>query len=173
MTTGETDSRRVARGGRRGMLGPHDPRHGRGNVADSARRKPRATRSSTPTSPRFSRCETCNSGSRRTWLWASTGSGRRCAPAPPADLVSFDDPSSFDLDVSGAHVHLIVPQVEALLNKRIFVYPNANVRNLRSSPTGRTSSSTDRSPRARRSRSRWSARRRSARAGGWRSRPKK
>ena len=52
-------------------------------------------------------------------------------PAPPATVVSFDDPASFDLDVSGASVHLTKPQVEVLLNTRIFAYPNANVRNLR------------------------------------------
>lgn len=51
-------------------------------------------------------------------------------PAPPADIVTFDDPSSFDLDVSGASVRLTIPQVEVLMNKRIFAFPNANVRNL-------------------------------------------
>jgi len=52
-------------------------------------------------------------------------------PAPPADIVTFDDPSSFDLDVSGASVRLSLSQTEVLMNKRIFAYPNANVRNLR------------------------------------------
>jgi hypothetical protein len=52
-------------------------------------------------------------------------------PVPPADIVTFDDPASFDLDVNGAAVRLTLPQVEVLMNTRIFAYPNANVRNLR------------------------------------------
>ncbi len=52
-------------------------------------------------------------------------------PAPPATVVSFDDPASFDLDVAGAVGPSDLPQVEVLMNTRIFAYPNANVRNLR------------------------------------------
>src|SRR5215467_7557738 len=59
-------------------------------------------------------------------------------PVPPAQVVSFDDPTSFDLDVAGAQVRLTGPQVEVLMNTRIFAYPNANIRNLRVEEQGQS-----------------------------------
>jgi hypothetical protein len=59
-------------------------------------------------------------------------------PVPPAAVVTFDDPSTFDLDVSGASVHLSLSQAEVLMNKRVFAYPNANVRNLRLESDGQS-----------------------------------
>src|SRR5262245_25040505 len=37
-------------------------------------------------------------------------------PVPPATVVTFDDPSTFDLDVSGASVRLSLQQAEVLMN---------------------------------------------------------
>ncbi len=51
-------------------------------------------------------------------------------PVPPTDVVSFDDPASFELDVSGASVRLTLAQAQTLMNERVFAFPNANVKNL-------------------------------------------
>jgi hypothetical protein len=51
-------------------------------------------------------------------------------PVAPADVVSFDNPASFDLDVSGAAVRLTLAQAQVLMNTRVFSYPNANVRDV-------------------------------------------
>ncbi len=59
-------------------------------------------------------------------------------PVAPADVVSFDDPASFELDVSGASVRLTLAQVQVLMNERIFAYPNANVRNLTLEANGKS-----------------------------------
>jgi hypothetical protein len=52
-------------------------------------------------------------------------------PVPPADVVTFDNPASFDLDVSGAAVRLTLAQAQVLMNTRVFAYPNANVRDVK------------------------------------------
>src|SRR5580765_132477 len=117
--------------------GPTTPAMAAGNVADSAHR---AARDSV-VDPNVSPVLTMRNVQFRFTKDLIVGIDRihaQMRPAPPATVVSFDDPASFDLDVSGATVHLTKPQVEVLLNTRIFAYPNANVRNLRVEADGQS-----------------------------------
>lgn len=51
-------------------------------------------------------------------------------PTRTAGIVSFDDPASFDLDVSGASIRLTMPQAQTLMNERVFAYKGSNVHHL-------------------------------------------
>ena len=113
-----------------GCSGPTTPAAAAGIVEDTARRAPVAT----VVDPNVAPTLTMRNVQFRFTKDLVVGIDRiraQMRPAPPADIVTFDDPASFDLDVSGASVRLSQTQVEALLNTRIFAYPNVNVRNLR------------------------------------------
>jgi hypothetical protein len=110
---------------------PTTPAEAAGNVADSARR---AVADTAAVDPNVAPTLTMRNVQFRFTKDLVVGIDRiraQMRPVPPAQVVSFDDPSSFDLDVAGASVRLTGPQVEVLMNTRIFAYPNANIRNLR------------------------------------------
>lgn len=115
-------------GGASACTGPTTPAEAAGTVADTVRRTPDTT-----ADPNVAPQLVMRNVQFRFTKDVVVGIDRihaQMRPAPPADVVTFDDPSSFDLDVSGASVRLTLPQVEVLMNKRIFAFPNANVRNL-------------------------------------------
>ena len=58
-------------------------------------------------------------------------------PTPTAGIVSFDDPASFDLDVSGASIRLTMAQAQTLMNERVFAYKGSNVHHLQLSGDGK------------------------------------
>jgi hypothetical protein len=57
-------------------------------------------------------------------------------PSVTAGIVTFDDPASFALDVSGASIRLTLAQAQVLMNTRVFNYPGVNVHDLRLEANG-------------------------------------
>ena len=58
-------------------------------------------------------------------------------PTPTAGIVSFDDPASFDLEVTGASIRLTMPQAQTLMNERVFAYKGSNVHHIELAADGK------------------------------------
>ena len=114
--------------------GPTTPAMAAGAIADTTTRRPDTT-----ADPNVSPVLTMRNVQFRFTKDLVVGIDRiraQMRPVPPSDVVSFDDPSSFELDVSGAAVRLTMAQVQVLMNTRVFAFPNANVHNLKLEANG-------------------------------------